>query len=227
MGAGRDYWTTYYRRVFEQRNPWLDYSNERVQAQTLALALESAGAVSGKRCLDIGCGWGQLARMIDQLGAAEVTASDVVTESIEQLRESYPRVRWICEDVLAADDLLPAGSMDLVLMIEVLQYLPFSEAMPRAWRMVSPGGRLVVIVPNAECPIVKTTSSRFEGLYAPPSAQQLMSVMGKWSDAEYWRIRGLAFSDDQSIAPYSATEWTQQPSWEEMPNRLQLLAIKA
>jgi sugar transferase EpsL len=63
----RNFWSSYYGEVFEQQKPWLDYSNARVQAQTFGLA--AAGPVDGAACLDVGCGWGQLARALVALGA--------------------------------------------------------------------------------------------------------------------------------------------------------------
>lgn len=56
------FWAEYYEGVARKGEPWLDYSNERVQAQTFGLVLEALGALSGRSCLDVGCGVGQMAR---------------------------------------------------------------------------------------------------------------------------------------------------------------------
>jgi len=48
-------------QVSESQTPWLDYSNDRVQAQSLSLAIEAAGPIKGKLVFDLGCGWGHCA----------------------------------------------------------------------------------------------------------------------------------------------------------------------
>jgi 2-polyprenyl-3-methyl-5-hydroxy-6-metoxy-1,4-benzoquinol methylase len=64
------FWGECYRGVHEQTQGWLDYSNELVQLQGFALALEAAGAIRGRSDLDVGCGKGQFTRMMRDLGAS-------------------------------------------------------------------------------------------------------------------------------------------------------------
>jgi len=226
MSTQQEFWSAYYRAVFQQGHHWLDYSNERVQAQTFALVLEAAGPILGRRCLDIGCGWGQLARALHELGASEVTAVDVVPETIERLSKLHAHVRWLTGD-LSRDELgLPHASIDLLLLVEVLQYMPLAQTLRTAWKLLAPGGRLVAIVPNADCPIVAGTRERFDSRYAPPSFEQLRLEIGALSGVEHWACRGLEFAKDQRIAPYETTCWTQAPSWTRQPNRFQLALMK-
>jgi 2-polyprenyl-3-methyl-5-hydroxy-6-metoxy-1,4-benzoquinol methylase len=226
MSTQQEFWSAYYRNVFQQGQHWLDYSNERVQAQTFGLVLEAAGPIRGRRCLDVGCGWGQLARALHDLGAAEVTGIDVVAEGIERLSREYAHIRWLHGDL--RDDLgLRDASLDLLLLIEVLQYVPLAETLTTAWRLLAPGGRLVAVVPNAECTIVAGTRQRFDSRYSPPSFEQLARETGVLQGVERWACRGLSFADDQRIAPYETTAWVQAPSWTRQPNRLQLVATKS
>ena len=227
MTAGDAYWRTYYREVFEQRRSWLDYSNERVQAQTFGLVLEAAGPVNGRRCVDIGCGWGQLARTLHDLGAASVTGVDLVPEHIAQLSREIPHIRWLCGDLSAGELGLEPGSCEILLMVEVLQYMPFAATLARAWDLLAPGGRIVAVVPNASCPIVASTRERFGGRYAPPTLQDARTVLPALRDVQTWSYRGLTFAADQRIAPYEVTAWTQAEPAGPVPNRIQLTALKA
>jgi 2-polyprenyl-3-methyl-5-hydroxy-6-metoxy-1,4-benzoquinol methylase len=226
MSTQQEFWSAYYRDVFQQGQRWLDYSNERVQSQTFGFVLEAAGPIRGRRCLDVGCGWGQLACALKDLGAAEVTAVDVVPEPIAQLTEQYPEIHWLTGD-LSHDDLgLAPATVDVALLVEVLQYMPLGTALRRAWSLVAPGGRLVAVVPNAKCPIVNGTRQRFDSRYAPPALEQLAHELDALEGLEHWACRGLAFTEDQRIAPYAATPWTRQGLWPQQPNRLQIIAIK-
>jgi 2-polyprenyl-3-methyl-5-hydroxy-6-metoxy-1,4-benzoquinol methylase len=226
MSTQQEFWSDYYRAVFQQGNHWLDYSNERVQAQTFGLVLEAAGPIRGRRCLDVGCGWGQLARALHELGASEVTAIDVVPETIERLSKEHARVRWLAGDLSREELGLPHASIDLLLLVEVLQYMPLAQTLRTAWKLLAPGGRIVAVVPNADCPIVAGTRARFDSRYAPPSFEQLRLEIAELSGVEQWACRGLEFAKDQRIAPYETTGWTQEPSWTRQPNRFQLAIVK-
>lgn len=226
MSTQTQFWGDYYRGVFQQGQQWLDYSNDRVQAQTFGLALEAAGPVRGKRCIDVGCGWGQLARALNDLGAAAVTGLDLVPEPVAELTQQYSEIRWLCGDLPTHAAALGAGSADLILFIEVLQYVPFEATLATAWELLAPAGRLVGVVPNAECPIVTSTRQRFAGHYSPPTVADVGRCLAGLANSDYWAYRGLAFGRDQRIAPYDVTPWTQRADWAFAPNRLQLVALK-
>jgi hypothetical protein len=111
-------------------------------------------------------------------------------------------------------------------MIEVLQYMPFARALAFAWELIAPGGRIVGVVPNADCPIVAETKRRFEGRYTPPTIDDVRRVLSGLIAIDTWSYRGLIFGDDQRIAPYAVAPWTQTTQWERQPNRIQFVAIK-
>lgn len=218
-----DYWKGYYDKLAAEAPPWLDYSNERVQLQSLALAVEATGSLIGRRCLDVGCGLGQLALLYRALGAGEVVGIDLCGPSIDKNRTRHPDMTWLCGDIEAAGAL---GSFDLVSLIEMLQYVPIQKTLEAAWRMLNPGGRLVAIVPNSECPIVQRAVAHFDSNYAPPSAGELVSALHGLTDVAHARIRGLHFRQDQTLMPYVVSDWVEQPDWPAPPNRLQLVACK-
>src|SRR4029079_6239028 len=95
------------------------------------------------------------------------------------------------------------GSYDLAFVLEVLQYVPLAETLGALWDRLLPGGRIVGIVPNADCPIVSRTRARFGGAkYAPPTLHQIDAVLRGCDELESVAYRGLAFRDDQRLLPY-------------------------
>lgn len=226
MNVQEDFWADYYGEVAKNGRTWLDYSNERVQAQTFALALESAGPVGGRRCLDIGCGWGGFSKSLSSLGASAVTGVDIVPEIIEQHQQERPDIRWLCGSLGNSALDAELGGCDIAFLLEVLQYVPVADALRRIWQLVSPGGRLVAVVPNGQCPIVARTRERFGGSYAPPTVAEIEHEARSWPELEEFFYRGLSFGAEQRVAPYDVSRWLTSGGWSEAPNRLQFVAIK-
>ena len=224
MSTQKDHWTNYYTGLAQTAGHYLDYSNDRVQTQSFTAALEAMGTVFDARCLDVGCGRGQLSRTLRALGAAHVVAIDVVPAMIESNRAQSPDIDWRLGDISSIPD---SERFDRVLLIEMLQYVPIAPTIAAAWRLVVPGGRLVAIVPNRECPIVQRAVSKFDQLYAPPTPAELASIAAGLPDVAWWGLRGMHFQADQTLCPYSLTEWTRTASaWSSPPNRLQLACTR-
>jgi SAM-dependent methyltransferase len=218
------FWKQHYEALAAEGPRWLDYSNERTQAQSFALALDAAGPVDGRAVLDIGCGHGQLSLAARALGARRVTGIDMATSCIDQNSRLHPDVEWLAAPVLS---MRTEETYDLVFAVEVLQYMPHTEALRQFWSFVRPGGRLVVIVPNRDCPIVERVVKRFDGRFAPPSIAGLKAALVDLPGLAWWRMRGLFFRADQTVNPYEPAPWTTELSWSAPPNRLQLVAQKA
>lgn len=226
-GASRDvYWATYYSDVVAQGTPWLDHSNSRVQAQGFALALEAAGSLLGLRCLDVGCGWGQLTRLAWDLGAQQTVGMDIVADLVNELRRKHPDQSWVCGSPADSQILASLGEFDVVFAIEVLQYVPFGDAVRSLWNSVRPGGRLVVIVPNGACPIVQRTQTRFEQKYESPEVGDIAEAVGTLTNVSHSAVRGLAFGADQRINPYYVTPWGDPEHDGMVPNRLQFVIVR-
>jgi 2-polyprenyl-3-methyl-5-hydroxy-6-metoxy-1,4-benzoquinol methylase len=226
MSTQEQFWTSYYGEVVKNATPWLDYSNERVQAQTFGLALEAAGPIGGRRCVDIGCGWGHFSRSLSALQASGVTGVDIVPEMIALHEREHPQIRWLCGSLRSADLLEQLGRYDIAFLVEVLQYLPAAEALNALWQRLLPGGRIVGVVPNADCPIVCRTRARFGANYAPLTVAQIDAVLQGWPELECAAYRGLSFVRDQRLAPYAVSPWRTSREWESEPNRVQFVAIK-
>jgi len=219
------FWAEYYRKLFRVGDPWLDYSNGRVQIQTFAAALEAAGPVEGRRCLDVGCGRGQFARALLGLNASAVTGIDIVPEVLEHAATA-PAIRWLCGSLQDSTFAAYLERYDLVFLLEVLQYVPLGPTLHAVWRHVTPGGRVVVVVPNGDCPIAARTRSRFGACYDPPTGAQVAAAVDALPDAEHWALRGLFFGADQTVAPYELSPWGIKTQWTVTPNRLQFVVLK-
>lgn len=224
MRNKEDYWREYYTDYGKREVPWLDYSNAGVQAQSLAAAMEAVGPVLGCRCLDVGCGNGQLSRMLLDMGASAVTALDISKPLIEANQLRTPAVNWVCG---SPSSIILEGKFDRILLVEVLQYLELETVLQKLWRETNPGGLVTAIVPNGECPIVQRARDRFDSNYEAPGPAQLASAVRSLEAVEGAWIRGFFFQENQAISPYRATGWEIEPRWESPPNRLQIVVIKA
>lgn len=222
-----EFWNTHYNTVYSQPNPWLDLSNERVQLQGFAAAIEASGGVLEKACLDAGCGRGQLSRALQAFGATTVTGFDINRQGVEELRASHPSCRWVQGNISDPSTYLGLGKFDLVFALEVLQYVALDKCLPLLWGATRPGGRLIGLVPNSKCPTVQKTMRRFSGQYAAISTDELKQVVSSLEGLEFWACKGLWFRDDQRIAPYDLSQWTSNPDWQMPPNRVLFLAQRA
>jgi 2-polyprenyl-3-methyl-5-hydroxy-6-metoxy-1,4-benzoquinol methylase len=207
--------------------PWLDCADDRVQVQTLGTAIEMSGIVAGRRCLDVGCGQGQLVRMLLGLGARDVVGVHHAAEHIGRLVARYPEASWHVGDISNEAFRAKLGSFDLIYLLEVLQYLPVPEILDALWPMLTPGGRILATFPNEDAPVTKQTVHRFDGRYVPPPTQALLAWARSAPGLDSFGLRGFDFEKDQWLAPYALSTWTQDAHWPgKLPNRLQLVIQK-
>ena len=100
----------------------------------------------GERVLDLGCGAGAFLAALRDAGAQPVGV-DIAEAALERARTNVPGA-----DVrLLEDGVIPAGhgEFDLVWCSEVLEHIPdVAEALYEVRRVLKPGGRLLLTVPN-------------------------------------------------------------------------------
>lgn len=105
-------------------------------------------AVKGLRILEVGCGAGRFTELLVAAGGL-IHAIDL-SVAVEANRDNIVRDGVSPANYLIAQaDLrqppFPAGSFDLVICLGVLQHTPSpEESLAALWRMVVPGGQLVV-----------------------------------------------------------------------------------
>ena len=128
-------------------NPILDY--EQTVRSRAVLSLLKARA--GETILDIGCG--NARDIVPILRAnARIVGVDISPEMIRQGKSDlanagFPDVDLRVGDATALD--FPAGIFDAVLCSEVIEHIPdASRAIGEIFRVLRPGGRLVLSTPN-------------------------------------------------------------------------------
>lgn len=113
------------------------------QDRRLAM-IEQYAPLHGKRILDAGCGLGLYVRAFRRF-SDEVYGVDIDPERIAQASRELPNLQVAPAESLPFED----DSFDVVLSHEVLEHVTDDRAAAReAVRVLRPGGRLIVFVPN-------------------------------------------------------------------------------
>lgn len=102
---------------------------------------------SGKRVLDLGCGYGWHCVYAAEHGAASVTGVDLSEKmlAVARRKTAAPNVTYLLMDMAAID--FPPDSFDAVLSSLAIHYLPsFPDLLSRVRRCLAPGGDFVFSV---------------------------------------------------------------------------------
>jgi 2-polyprenyl-3-methyl-5-hydroxy-6-metoxy-1,4-benzoquinol methylase len=90
---------------------------------------------------------------------APMTGFDIDADALELLRKALPRERFVLADVGSTVPESERGRYQLVVAGEVLEHVPDADAFLRGCRrLLLPGGRLCVTVPNACAPKIGVRS---------------------------------------------------------------------
>jgi ubiquinone/menaquinone biosynthesis C-methylase UbiE len=114
--------------------------------------VEFLDAQPGELILDCGCGYGFTLRVLRELTAARLIGLDLQRARVEHARE---RLGAACAFVQGSALRLPFAdaSFDKAVSSEVLEHLPDDRAaLAELYRVLRPGGTLVVTVPSARYP---------------------------------------------------------------------------
>ena len=104
-----------------------------------------------KRILEVGCGPGGGISIFAKDGH-ESFGVDISPIAIEQAREKYKEVKFLCEDLF--DMSLEKESFDVIFhsgLIEHFKYPKNIEAINAMVKLLKPGGKLIMVVPNSLC----------------------------------------------------------------------------
>ena len=138
---------------FDAGTEHLTDMNSRFQRYRVRKVLEIHRPEPGDRVLDVGCGWGTFSYALAP-GVAEVVGVDFSQRSVEiceaGARElGLTNVSFLCRD--GGDTGLDGDSFDVVLAADLLEHL-YPEDSDRiireAFRLLKPGGRLVLWTPH-------------------------------------------------------------------------------
>jgi len=139
--------------------PWLERA-ERMEEERPDLVLAALDLKSGMTVADIGAGSGYYSwRMGERVGSGgTVYAVDIQPEMIKVLRRQMSQRGAANVKALlgtATDPRLPAGKLDLALMVDVYHEFEYPyEMLAAIARALKPGGRLVFVEYRANDPAV-------------------------------------------------------------------------
>lgn len=106
--------------------------------------MRSQVKLEGARILDIGCGVGAFVRRLREF-SPEVVGTDIDRESVLRGVEEVPNLGLAVGEHMPFRD----GTFDVILLHEVLEHVDNDlETLKEARRMLAPGGKVVVFVPN-------------------------------------------------------------------------------
>ena len=121
------------------------HTGGRLSEQRLArCAGMSLSQFAGLRVLEAGCGAGRFTELL--VGAGALVHSIDLSDAVDANRRNIgERANYAVAQADIRALPFPAGSFDVVLCLGVLQHTPSPEqSIAALWRMVAPGGRLVV-----------------------------------------------------------------------------------
>lgn len=113
----------------------------RLEREALLRLLEP---LPGERVLEIGCGTGILSREMADRGL-EVTGIDISTAMLDVARKNNrsSNITFLCAD--GANLPFPEAAYDVVVCFTVLEFVARPEdVITEAWRVLKPGGRLLI-----------------------------------------------------------------------------------
>jgi SAM-dependent methyltransferase len=113
-----------------------------------AYLVDSIRPALGDRVLDIGCGIGNTTRLLDR---PFVVGMDVSTYYIDEFKKRVAGVEVIRADIATLEnfDALQGYEFDTIFSSNVIEHIEDDgAALANMWRILPPGGTLVLLVPN-------------------------------------------------------------------------------
>lgn len=160
-------------------------------------AFERIAPLAGRKLLDVGCGNGLYTlRMAERFDT--VVGIDLVPEHLDEFRNAVPpslhgRVEILEQSLTAMpwDD----ETFDVVTAIEVLEHVDDVEhGLSEIYRVMMPGGRLFVAVPNRLFPL-ETHAVIIGGKYMPgrriPFLPWIPPLQRRWSEVGNFTARSV------------------------------------
>lgn len=131
----------------------------------------------GRKLLDLGCGRGL--RLIEfRARGWEVHGADIDAAAVRYLRDALG-VPAVQADAVAATQIFPPASFDLVTAFHLVEHLPdVAAALAGCFALLTPGGWLAVACPLADCLGLHWFGSQWVSLTEAPRHVAVPSVRG-------------------------------------------------
>lgn len=133
--------------------------------------------------LDLGCGHGALLHFANKAGYRQLRGIDVSPQQVAAAR--CLGIQGVEEgDLMTALANLPESSQDVVVAFDVIEHFTKDELVDfvdSVWRVLKPGGRWLIHVPNAESPFgaaVRYGDMTHEQAFTRSSIEQLLRASG-------------------------------------------------
>jgi 2-polyprenyl-3-methyl-5-hydroxy-6-metoxy-1,4-benzoquinol methylase len=147
---GQDTFDRYYRDMSKYEQPIGEFRPSAYDVERFRVTVEKIHGFmpDGKaRIVEIGCATGLLLSQLKQAGYTGVAGLDPSPACSRVANEQF-RVPVQCGAL--SDDLITAGSVDLLILIGVMEHIRDLEvAMKKMVTMLAPGGRMFITVPDA------------------------------------------------------------------------------
>ena len=132
--------------------------------------------------IDLGCGRGEWLELLSENSGLALSGVDVSEAMLSIAREHALPVEL--QDALACLGILPDESQSMVSGFHIAEHLPFSDLMVlvgEAYRVLQPGGLLILETPNPENIIVGTVGFYMDPTHHQPLPPDLLSFMATYA----------------------------------------------
>jgi ubiquinone/menaquinone biosynthesis C-methylase UbiE len=176
-------------------------------------------AAAPSRVLEVGCGWGELARWLADATGAEVVATDLSPHMVELARQN-----GVAAEVADVQDLpFPDAGFDVVVAAWMLYHVPdLSKGIAELARVLRPGGRLVAMT-NSVRQLIELRELVGSGpstiSFSRESGEELLSA----SFARVSRIDidgTLEFADRAAVDEYVRASISMSPFIDNLPSEI-------
>ena len=150
-----------------------------------ALLLKGVASDKKARILDFGCGDGLLLGVAQKLGYTDLAGVDLSEGMLARARCRALSAEFENMDGLDYPRSTPDGAYDAIAAFDVFEHLTHPELLTTCqemFRTLSPGGRLLIKVPNGLSPYIAALSygaiSPMSGLYTKDSLAGVLAPLG-------------------------------------------------
>jgi SAM-dependent methyltransferase len=198
------------------------YSHARKDDATVFLetpSVESAlGDISGARAIDFACGTGHFSRLLKKLGATYVLGVDLSAAMIAAAREAESEnPLGIVYEVSDAATMAVFCAFDVATAVFLFNYAKDEQTLARMFASVaanvSPGGRLVAVVPNPD--FINGRNDLLAYGYVleeigkgPENLRVRMSFVGDDFSIEFTQWSRRAYENALEQAGFADVQWT-------------------